>query len=200
MASAIGPSKFAEIMVLDLFQITLGYRDSQLLIGFQHNTPDNTLPIIWYDEQAGRPGNPSFAVTEGVAQMHNDNTSDKNPFNITKATDFSDREILNYWVDLLKRVVFTELVKPTSPMPMFILGGKGSGKTHLNRYLSYFSQRIRNAPTVLQGVSPNSYLGIYMRCSGLNAARFKNKDQPGGCLGWRSWLSLRALACTDRSR
>lgn len=28
----------------------LGYRDCQLLIGFHHNTPDNTLPIIWFDE------------------------------------------------------------------------------------------------------------------------------------------------------
>lgn len=28
----------------------LGYKDSQNLIGFHHNTPDNTLPIIWYDE------------------------------------------------------------------------------------------------------------------------------------------------------
>lgn len=27
----------------------VGYRDCQLLIGFQHNTPDNTLPIFWYD-------------------------------------------------------------------------------------------------------------------------------------------------------
>jgi hypothetical protein len=28
----------------------LGFNDSQLLIGFHHNTPDNTLPIVWYDE------------------------------------------------------------------------------------------------------------------------------------------------------
>jgi len=27
-----------------------GFGDSQLLIGFHHNTPDNTLPIFWYDE------------------------------------------------------------------------------------------------------------------------------------------------------
>ncbi|EOX1791353.1 hypothetical protein ACPD1E_002653 [Vibrio cholerae] len=27
----------------------LGYKDSQLLLGFTHNTPDNTLPIIWGD-------------------------------------------------------------------------------------------------------------------------------------------------------
>jgi hypothetical protein len=29
----------------------LGFGDSQLLIGFHHNTPDNSLPIIWYDEE-----------------------------------------------------------------------------------------------------------------------------------------------------
>jgi hypothetical protein len=28
----------------------LGYKDGQLLLGFSHNVPDNTLPIIWYDE------------------------------------------------------------------------------------------------------------------------------------------------------
>jgi hypothetical protein len=28
----------------------LGWRDGQLLLGFSHNIPDNTLPIIWYDE------------------------------------------------------------------------------------------------------------------------------------------------------
>ena len=28
----------------------LGWGDCQLLLGFYHNTPDNTLPVIWYDE------------------------------------------------------------------------------------------------------------------------------------------------------
>jgi hypothetical protein len=28
----------------------LGYRESQLMLGFHHNTPDNTLPIMWCDE------------------------------------------------------------------------------------------------------------------------------------------------------
>lgn len=27
-----------------------GFGDCQLLLGFHHNTPDNTLPIFWYDE------------------------------------------------------------------------------------------------------------------------------------------------------
>jgi hypothetical protein len=38
----------------------LGYEDGQLLIGFHHNIPDNTLPIIWHDELYGPPWFPIF--------------------------------------------------------------------------------------------------------------------------------------------
>jgi hypothetical protein len=38
----------------------LGFGDSQLLIGFHHNTPDNTLPIIWFDERNHTPWTPIF--------------------------------------------------------------------------------------------------------------------------------------------
>jgi hypothetical protein len=31
-------------------QHACGYSDSQMLMGFHHNTPDNTLPIIWADD------------------------------------------------------------------------------------------------------------------------------------------------------
>lgn len=30
----------------------LGYGNGQMLMGFQHNVPDNTLPIFWFDEAA----------------------------------------------------------------------------------------------------------------------------------------------------
>ena len=33
----------------------LGYEQSELLLGFHHNTPDNTLPIIWMDQDNGAP-------------------------------------------------------------------------------------------------------------------------------------------------
>lgn len=33
----------------------LGYKDSQLLLGFAHNTPDNTLPIVWVDNTQWEP-------------------------------------------------------------------------------------------------------------------------------------------------
>jgi len=38
----------------------LGFEDSELLVGFHHNTPDNTLPIIWFDGAAGPPWKPIF--------------------------------------------------------------------------------------------------------------------------------------------
>ncbi|BDL37555.1 hypothetical protein [Methylorubrum sp. GM97] len=39
-----------------------GYEDSQMLLGFHHNTPDNTLPIIWMDGTNGSsiPWNAAF--------------------------------------------------------------------------------------------------------------------------------------------
>jgi hypothetical protein len=33
----------------------LGYQESELLLGFSHNTPDNTLPIIWFEQEHGTP-------------------------------------------------------------------------------------------------------------------------------------------------
>jgi len=38
----------------------LGYDDNQLLLGFFHNTPDNTLPVIWHDDQEICKWNPIF--------------------------------------------------------------------------------------------------------------------------------------------
>ncbi|MGO9022460.1 MAG: hypothetical protein ACLQVJ_29335 [Syntrophobacteraceae bacterium] len=100
-----------------------------------------------------------------------------NPFNITKAVHFSDREINDYWVDIPVSGGFVEMAKPNSPMPMFILGGKGSGKTHLMRYFSYPVQKIRYPSEILKGLNSEGYLGIYMLCGGLNSSRFKGKSQ-----------------------
>jgi hypothetical protein len=102
----------------------------------------------------------------------------QNPFNITKAVDFSDQEIHDYWVDMPTGDSFSSMAKPTSPMPMLIVGGKGSGKTHLMRYFSYPLQRIRHGRDLLEGIRRDGYIGIYLRCGGLNSARFRGKGQP----------------------
>lgn len=37
-----------------------GFEGNQLLLGFQHNTPDNTLPIIWGEGSDAMPWTPAF--------------------------------------------------------------------------------------------------------------------------------------------
>ena len=41
--------KYGNMLLLDP-DLLLGYRDSQLLIGFQDHTPDNTIPILWFSD------------------------------------------------------------------------------------------------------------------------------------------------------
>lgn len=103
--------------------------------------------------------------------------SNTNPFNITKAVDYSNEEINDLWVDLPSGG-FAEIVKPTSPMPMLILGGKGSGKTHIMKYYSYDLQKLRyknNQNGIAATLLKDQYLGLYMRCGGLNSGRFTKK-------------------------
>lgn len=104
-----------------------------------------------------------------------------NPFAITKAVDLNDEQILSLWVDVAGGAAdFAEYARPVSPMPTFIMGAKGSGKTHLMRYHSFELQalRYRHANKRLRdGIVSDGYIGIYMRCSGLNSGRFANKGQ-----------------------
>lgn len=97
-----------------------------------------------------------------------------NPFNITKAVDYSDVDIIRYWVDISDG--FKNLLKPTSPMPMLVLGSKGSGKTHLMRYFSYYLQKIRTA-NIEESLKSEKYIGVYFRCGGLNSDKFRGKGQ-----------------------
>jgi hypothetical protein len=100
-----------------------------------------------------------------------------NPFGVTRAADFTDEQIFQYWVDLVSGGGFLDLIQPRLEMPMLILGGKGSGKTHIMRYLSFPLQKLRHSTHLVKGISDEGYLGIYMRCSGLNSARFRGKGQ-----------------------
>jgi len=104
-----------------------------------------------------------------------------NPFNITKAVDYSDEEINKYWVDISEGNGFIDMVKPLSPMPMFILGGKGSGKTHIMRYFSFNLQKIRYGDQLVEKIAEDKYVGIYLRCGGLNSSRFNGgTERPEG--------------------
>lgn len=109
---------------------------------------------------------------------------DTNPFETTRATDFTDREILSYWVDLVGSDALDRLLKPGSALPMLILGSKGSGKTHLLRYCSYPVRKLQWTGNAVEGVRADGYLGIYVHADGLNTNRFSNKGVDGEI--WRS--------------
>ena len=104
-----------------------------------------------------------------------------NPFVVTKAVDLTDDQIQQLWVDVVSTPdAPAELARPSSPMPTYILGGKGSGKTHLMRYHSFELQTLRydrEGLSLREGVSRDGYIGMYLRCSGLNAGRFSGKRQ-----------------------
>lgn len=106
-----------------------------------------------------------------------------NPFSLTKANDLTDEQINSLWVDVQEDRTSSALFdagKFTSPMPTFILGGKGSGKTHLMRYASFPLQRIRFEAigiSAVDGLRRDGYVGVYVKCSGLDTGRFKGKGQ-----------------------
>ncbi|MGI4830437.1 MAG: hypothetical protein ACRYFU_19885 [Janthinobacterium lividum] len=96
-----------------------------------------------------------------------------NPFGVTKSDDFSDEEINAYWIEPGESSA-EQMLAPTRRMPMQVLGGKGSGKTHLLRRLALKSQERWKTSN---SSSPLPYFAIYVRCDGLNAHRFSGRLQ-----------------------
>ena len=98
-----------------------------------------------------------------------------NPFEITKAVDFTDREISSMWVDWPAPGGFAEFVSLKSPMARIIRGGKGTGRTHVMRHFSAPVQFIRGNEDPVEQVLKDGVLGIYVQCSGLNSSRFRGR-------------------------
>lgn len=102
----------------------------------------------------------------------------ENPFDLNRASDFSDAEIAEHWVDFSNAPGgLLGILKPTLRLPMLLLGGKGSGKTHLMRYCSAPVQAARRDNDLLKAVEQDGYLGIYIRADGLNTDKFSGKGQ-----------------------
>jgi hypothetical protein len=103
--------------------------------------------------------------------------SQENPFDLNKASDFTDQEIADQWVDLTNAAGgLVEILNPKSRMPMLLLGGKGSGKTHLMRYCSAPVQAARYAGDIARAAIANGYLGIYVTLDALNTDKFAREE------------------------
>lgn len=104
-------------------------------------------------------------------------TSNVNPFALVRASDYTDDEINSLWVELGSNLI-NKLIEPTSDTSKYLLGGKGTGKTHLLRYHSYPVIRRRTAPrkSGLSIVSDTGYLAVFLRASTLDSSRFEAAD------------------------
>ncbi len=95
-----------------------------------------------------------------------------NPFSQIKASDFTDDQINSLWVEF-GQVAIDAVIEPRSKISKFILGGKGSGKTHLLRYYSYQVSRLRyKSDSGLSILATQKFLAVFLRASGVDAARF----------------------------
>lgn len=127
-----------------------------------------------------------------------------NPFDINKAVDYTDEDIYRFWVNISEPAGFNEMMKPASLMPMIIVGSKGSGKTHIMKYYSYELQKIRLAAnkgkSLAESFKDEAFIGIYVRCSGLNARVFDGKGvdeyswEMMFAYYWELWIGERVLA------
>lgn len=101
----------------------------------------------------------------------------ENPFGITKATEYTDNQILDYWVDLTldEDQTIAGVLNPTEFLPKYVLGSKGCGKTHVLRYFSYSLQKIRHNGDINKILEDDKYIGIYTVLDGLTSSRFEGK-------------------------
>lgn len=133
-----------------------------------------------------------------MSNLSHTSHSSSNPFELNKASDYSDQQVQDYWVDV-EDLQLKKLLKLSSTKPLFLLGGKGSGKTHLMRYCSSTVQELRLG-SIRAAAKSDKYLGIYTSIDGLNVHRFSGKGQSDDA--WASvfaysfelWLAVSLLS------
>ncbi|UYO96374.1 hypothetical protein OED01_12280 [Microbacterium sp. M28] len=116
-----------------------------------------------------------------------------NPFEVTKAVDFTDGEIATRFVSF--SAAEYPLVDPRSPITQYLVGGKGGGRTHLMRYYSYPLQKARaqGKGALLSRLEDEGYVGIYAPASGLDGSRFEGARIEGD-----AWSSVFAQSLEVR--
>ena len=125
-----------------------------------------------------------------------------NPFDTPKASHFTADDILKLYVDAggNNDEVVNRLLEPASKTPLRLLGGKGSGKTHLLRYCSHSVRKRKQNGDLVAAVKTDGYVGLYVDSGALNAQKFHGKglsrEQWQGIFGYyfEMWLVHHFLA------
>ncbi len=104
----------------------------------------------------------------------------KGPLGAMKSNDLTDQQISALWIpfDQGERENSLSFYDPATPTATLMLGGKGSGKTHLLRFYSFPVQGLRygnDSRSWEQRIDEDRYIGIYTRAGGLNGNRFSGK-------------------------
>ena len=103
-----------------------------------------------------------------------------NPFSLVRASDYTDDQINRLWVDIGQDSV-EAIIEPWSRISKFILGGKGTGKTHLLRYYSYPAARLRRQEdSGIDIIKDQKFLATFLRATGVDAARFEMNSSSNG--------------------
>ena len=116
----------------------------------------------------------------------------RGPIREVKSNDLSDQQILDLWIPFDKMTDGKALsfYDPATAMATLVLGGKGSGKTHLLRFFSFPVQGLRYSQENREWkscISEDGYIGIYTRAGGLNGSRFNGKGHEAD--RWRTVFS-----------
>jgi hypothetical protein len=98
---------------------------------------------------------------------------ESNPFAPIRAADYTDRQINELWVEIGGNKI-NAILEPRSLGTKYILGSKGSGKTHLLRYQTFQVARQR-APkkSGLSIVEAAGCLAVFLRTTNIDAPRFE---------------------------
>lgn len=101
----------------------------------------------------------------------------KNPFDTPKASHFTAEQIFELYVDAKgqNEELVEGLLEPASLTPLRLLGGKGSGKTHLLRYCSHVVRQKKYGGDLVGAIENDGYIGLYVDSGALNAQKFVGK-------------------------
>lgn len=91
----------------------------------------------------------------------------ENPFTQCTARDMSYEEVISYWCDPFNLYKIEEIELLNSKTPIFIEGERGSGKTMILKYISYYCQKElieqNNGTDLINYFSNKGSIGIYLR-------------------------------------